>query len=188
MTSDVNILVHENETVDDSNERVTTYAYDALGRVIRTTFDDATYTESQYDALGRVITEIDQLGREKSYEFDALGRLIAVELPEVVDPLDDETERPRYEYGYDAFGNQTLIRDPIGTKSVAAGDRETEFVHDARSRQLSRTLPEGSEETFEYDDNGRMTLHISFEGVHTEASVMATSSARKRQSMPTSSS
>ena len=70
------------------------------------------------------------------------------------------------------------IRDPLG--------RETRFTYDEQGRQLSRTLPLGYgpdgvlgtddddtlpegdfTEWFEYDDRGRQTLHVSFEGVVT---------------------
>jgi RHS repeat-associated protein len=115
----------------------------------------------------------------KSYEYDDQGRLSAVELPAVPDlENNNQVTRPRYEYGYDAQGNQTLIRDPLG--------RETRFTFDAQGRQLTRILPLGFgpdgiagtpddstvsagafRERFEYDDVGRQMLHISFEGVVT---------------------
>ena len=80
--------------------------------------------------------------------------------------------------GYDAQGNQTLIRDPLG--------HETRFTFDAQGDQTSRTLPlgfgpdgqlgtaddnnrpEGSfTETSQYDAKGRVTLQVSFQGVVT---------------------
>ena len=99
----------------------------------------------------------------------------------------DRGPQRRRRYGYDAQGNQTLIRDPLG--------RETWFTFDARNHQLSRTLPLGFgddgirgtgddpvewtassilpadmpfTERMTYDAPGRQHLHISFEGIVTE--------------------
>jgi len=124
----------------------------------------------------------------KLYEYDSDGRLSAVELPAVPDPLQPGAGRlrPRYEYGYNEQGNQSLIRDPLGG--------ETRFTFDTQGRQLDRTLPLGFgtdgilgtaddlpplppgegwgegyfKEFIEYDDRGRQTLHISFGGVVTQ--------------------
>jgi len=113
--------------------------------------------------------------------------LTAVELPGVYNPATSQPESPRYEYGYDAQGNQTLLRDPLG--------RETWFTFDAQNRQATRTLPLGFgddgirgtgddpvgwtstsvlpsnmpfTERMTYDALGRQKLHISFEGVVAE--------------------
>ncbi|WP_236622194.1 RHS repeat-associated core domain-containing protein [Novipirellula maiorica] len=72
----------------------------------------------------------------KLYVYDADYRLVAVELPAVANPLNSNAvERPRYEYAYNAQGNQTLIRDPLG--------RETRFSFTDRGQQATRTLPLG---------------------------------------------
>jgi len=93
----------------------------------------------------------------KFFEYDASGRLSAVVLPAVAHWQTGQLVRPRYEYGYDANGNQTLIRDNVaqGTDGTIAYDhetgvgyegadvRETRFTFDAQGRQLTRTLPLG---------------------------------------------
>jgi YD repeat-containing protein len=114
-------------------------------------------------------------------KYDAAGRLTAVVLPAVPDPVNgNQPTHPTYQYGYDAFGNQTLIRDPLG--------RETRLSYDGQGHQLTRTLPlgfgpdgvrgtaddgdlpeGGFTETFAYDDRGRQTLQVSFEGVVTQS-------------------
>ncbi|MEL7267771.1 MAG: hypothetical protein AAFP69_23585 [Planctomycetota bacterium] len=114
----------------------------------------------------------------KVYEYDTEGRLSAVELP-VLQSADQADVRPRYEYGYNSTGSQTLIRDPLG--------RETWFAFDDDGRQISRTLPIGFgpdgvrdtdddavlpegdfTERFTYDSDGRQHTHTSFEGIVTE--------------------
>lgn len=92
-------------------------------------------------------------------------------MPAVPNPQNGgATSNPTYQYGYDVFGNQTSIQDPLG--------RVTQFTFDERGNELSRTLPLGVEtpgnsndftETFSYDDLGRQTLHVSFEGAVTQS-------------------
>jgi RHS repeat-associated protein len=153
--------------VDRDAARQTEYHYDEHGREVKIVFDDGTSIEAEYDEFGRKTAETNQLGLTRTFEYNADGRLVAVELPAVPDPHNDnQPTRPRYVYGYDAQGNQTLIRDPLG--------RETRFAFAANREQLTRTLPLGLEpeggftEEFQYDERGRQKLHISFEGVVTE--------------------
>ncbi|MDR2170104.1 MAG: hypothetical protein LBP59_08180 [Planctomycetaceae bacterium] len=97
--------------------------------------------------------------------------MIAVILPAVFDPVSGKSVSPKYEYQYDDFGRQILIRDPNG--------HETRFEYDAFGNQISRTLPLGFgadgilgtadddilpegdfTERFEYDSNGRIVKQI----------------------------
>ncbi len=173
--------------IDDSDVQVTTFEYDAHGNQTKTIFADQSFITAQYDEQGRKISETNQLGLTRTFEYDQAGRLTAVELPGVYNPATSQIESPRYEYGYDAQGNQTLLRDPLG--------RETWFTFDAQNRQATRTLPLGFgddgvrgtgddpvewtsssilppdmpfTERMTYDALGRQHLHLSFEGVVTE--------------------
>jgi YD repeat-containing protein len=73
----------------------------------------------------------------KLYHYDSDDRLSGVSLPilEVNPQSPASSLRPRYEYGYDYQGNQTLIRDPLG--------RETRFTFTDRGQQATRTMPLG---------------------------------------------
>ena len=162
----------------------------SLSITIQTRYDDQgrVIAESDpYDALSQTVTwnETDQTFEDgttviptKLYGYDPdTGNLTSVTLAEVYNSLTSTTENPVYQYAYDAQGNQTLIRDPNG--------HETRFSYDQQGRQESRTLPLGFgedgikgtpddpapgtfTESFEYDDLGRRTLHVSFEGTVTE--------------------
>jgi RHS repeat-associated protein len=157
-------------TIDRTDARETAYAYDELGNLTKTTFADGTFITAVYDDFGRKLSETNQLNQTRTFEYDD-GRLKAVVLPAI------NGQSPRYEYAYDAQGNQTLIRDPLG--------HETRFTYDAQGRQLTRTLPIGFgsdgiqgtgddstagnfTERFEYDALGRQTLQVSFEGKVTQ--------------------
>ena len=158
--------------------------YDAFGNQTKPIFADQSFITAEYDDQGRKVAETNQLGLTRTFQYDQADRLVAVELPGVYNPATSQIESPRYEYGYDAQGNQTLLRDPLG--------RETWFTFDAQNRQVSRTLPLGFgeygirgtgddpvswtivtdlpsnmpfTERMTYDAQGRQHLHISFEGV-----------------------
>jgi len=170
-----------------ANKHVTAFEYDQLGRKTKTIYGVGTAIESYvaqgYDDLGRVIWETEQAlttnqnPLRKDYGYDAAGRLVAVVLPEVAHPTlldgsDPLMVRPRYEYTYDAQGNQVTIRDNVyqigsdpATAEVfydhggTAGDftedydtRVTEFAYDAQGRQVSRTLPIGTSTPGDPDD------------------------------------
>ena len=97
----------------DARNHSTGFRYDALGRVIKTTFNDSTFTETEYDALGRRSAEIEQLGQRTDFGYDDAGRLTSVLLPEVDNPNQPGGRiRPQYTYSYDAYGNQVSIVDP----------------------------------------------------------------------------
>ena len=112
-------------------------------------------------------------------------------MAEVDHPDTGTPVRPRYEYTYNERGNLLTIRDNVYQTAAGifydhdgtAGDfsqsydtRVTEFTYDAQGRQTSRTLPLGVAtpgddtdfvEEMHYDDLGRMTYQVSFEGVVT---------------------
>ena len=167
-----NITQFADGTTDQSDVRETAYQYDVRGNAVRTTFADGTFVTATYDDLGRKSTETNQLGHTRSFEYDVRGQLVAVTLPSFTD-AGGNLVTPRYQYGYDAEGNQTTLTDPLG--------RQTQWEFDEQGRQVSRTMPLGVgqasslssptatpvTERFEYDARGRQTLHVSFEGVVT---------------------
>jgi YD repeat-containing protein len=134
-----------------ADSRVTSYYYDAFGNIVQTTNPDGTFIRTGYNAKGQKVSETNQLDQTRAFEYDAQGRLTRVVMPKVA----NETTSPVYEYAYDARGNQTLIRDPLG--------RETTFDYDSRGNMVKRTLPMNQIETFQYDDFGRQIFHKKLE-------------------------
>jgi RHS repeat-associated protein len=132
-------------------------------------------TETVYDRFGRQQAKIEGIKQadpfdvesvdrshqlRTDYEYDNSGRLVAVILPPVdhPDPAIGEV-RPRYEYGYDDYGNRITIRDnayQIGSEvfydhgvedggdfSQSFDTRVTRFTFNHLGQQTSRQLPEG---------------------------------------------
>ena len=190
---------------DRSQERTVRHQYDAHGNVVRTTFADGSYQLFRYNVQGRLLAETTPIRRQIAaawsesqqsfveigdqgqegdvvpttlFSYTPVGLLASVELPAVLPSLNSTTPiRPRYDYAYDALGNRTLLRDPLG--------RETRWTYDLAGRVLSRTLPLGFgpdgkagtsddafrtepfTEQFAYDEYGRPVKHVSFEGIVT---------------------
>jgi RHS repeat-associated protein len=174
--SRTNVKQLSDGTIDRSNAQEIKYIYDNHGNVVKTIYADGTFITATYNDLGQKISETNQLGQTRYFEYDIKGQLIAVILPSVYDPISGKSVSPKYQYQYDDFGRQILIRDPNG--------HETRFEYDAFGNQISRTLPLGFgadgilgtadddvlpegdfTERFEYDSNGRVIKQISFEGV-----------------------
>ncbi len=155
--------------VKDARENTTSFDYDTLGRVIKTTFpataqNPVTYVHIDYDGLGRKTFESKQTAEEdpnyaigKVFEYDSAGRATAVILPEVEDPEDSNNmKNPAYDYEYDNHGNLISITDAKG--------RQTQFTYNELNRLTSRTLPLGQKEIKEYDEYGRINYAEDFEG------------------------
>jgi len=117
----------------------------------------------------------------KEFEYDSAGRLIAVVLPlvEINDPttpgVDSIWVYPRYEYAYDAYGNQSIIRENLyqlkrswestfdpATDIVSAYARQTTFAYDGLHRQISRTVPGCGTEYKGYDSHNRLQWEMDF--------------------------
>lgn len=146
-------------SVTDARGNMTSFQYDALGRLIRTEHPQAeyyneyksptpgyetgkTYTHVGYDGLGRKAWQSNQVPQEfgtaasvpddevRDFEYDEAGRLIGVELP---DPDGDGIDIPYYRYIYDERGNQVGILD--------AEDRLTVFEYDEFGHQTAKYMP-----------------------------------------------
>ncbi len=111
-------------STEDRNGNVTSFEYDADGRLIRITDPAAQVTELVYTASGIELT--DPVGRTTELLIDDAGNLVGI-----IDP--DATERT---FGYD--GDHRLISQTDKRGFV------TSYVYDAFGRFQSSTLPDGA--------------------------------------------
>ena len=119
-----------------SGPDVTTFAYDASGRIVRATNADADVVLRR-DVLGRVLSEsID--GAAVTSSYDHLGRRVRR-----TTPAGAET---RWEYGAD---NQPVV--------LRAGDHALTFDYDAAGRETARRLSADTVLTQTWDPVSRLT-------------------------------
>ena len=130
------------KTATDGRGNTTTYAYDALGRILTQDFSDGTgkitYT---YDAVGRTTQRVDASGTT-SYGYDQLGRLTS---------RSNTAGGGAISYGYDKASNLVSKTDSRGTTNY-------EFDTAGVPTALKYTY-NGVEKTlaFGVDDRGRRT-------------------------------
>lgn len=132
----------------DANQRQTRFDYDARN-LIQVTYADGTTTRWTYDAAGRKLTEVDQAGRVTRFAYDEVGNLASV-----TDALDQTTV-----HTYDALDNLLSTTDALG--------RTTRFEYDALNRLIKRILPLGMADLYTYDQVGNRVTRTDFRGKQT---------------------
>jgi len=136
-------------TMTDAAGLVLTYDYDALDRVTRVTWPDATYEETVYKWLDAVKRR-DRLGRWTETYYDALRQVVAVR---------------------DAAGNTTSYQQcACGSLEalIDANGNRTSWEYDLQGRVVRETRADGSSETFTYEtSSSRLKQRTDRKGVTT---------------------
>lgn len=142
--------------------QTTTFAYDGVGNLTKTTLPNGSYLQNTYDAAQRLVAVEDNLGNRIDYTLDALGNRTQ---EDVKDPSGTLTrtmsrtynslnrlietlggEHQRTTYAYDANGNQTTITvDPTGLNQATAQ------AFDALNRLTTTTDAATGVTTYGYD-------------------------------------
>jgi RHS repeat-associated protein len=169
----------------DPSYGITSYSYDALGRMIYQCQPDNNSTPSttcviangyvQWSYSGNAIGYYDETRRHWHREYDALGRLTKVQEPDASNNTTIETD-----YQYDAMSDLVRI-DQWGGAKGASGDRVRTFTYDGLSRLLCASNPETSSAAcpslptsytsgttgFSYDANGNVKTRTDARGITT---------------------
>lgn len=127
----------------------TTQAFDALSRVLAITAPDNSVISNSYSS--NAITVADPKLRKRKSVMDALGRQKLIY--EDPDGLDFSTS-----YEYDVFDN--LI-------SVTQGTQTRTFVYNSLSQLVSASNPENGTTTYQYDNEGNLSVRTDARGVST---------------------
>lgn len=178
-------IVRRGQPFDDGRPIVTAYSFDRNGNLRETVDGEGEATRLEYDQFDRVLVE-DAPGalaaapdpsappaappRERTvHRYDPNGNALEVVSARglTTSMTYDEADRLRSEtdpegavtrIDYDAHGNRTLERRPLGNVNPVPDDRyATRFTYDAFDQRLTETDGLGNTTSFEYDLNGNET-------------------------------
>ncbi len=138
---------------------LTSFVYDNLSRLTRTTFPDGSSTQTIYNSLGQVSATIDALNRQTTFVYDNDGRLTQTSYPDTTTDLtqyDAEGRRIKTtnrgivtEFVYDKLGRLTQTKTADGATTVT--------TYDAAGQVISTRDARGNVTSYVYDDAGRRT-------------------------------
>jgi RHS repeat-associated protein len=148
----------------------TTYTYDNLGQLLRTTRPDGSFVDYTYDPAHRLVGTKDGLGDRVVYTLDNAGNRIREDVYDATGTLTQQrlnsfttsgevaatpvTTSPGKltSYAYDSMGNRTSVTDPLG--------RITSFNYDALHRLTQVTdaaTPINGATRYTYDNQDNLT-------------------------------
>ncbi|MBU6997271.1 MAG: exo-alpha-sialidase, partial [Theionarchaea archaeon] len=141
------------DTKTDSGGHSFSYIYDSLGRLLRSTNPDLTFSEIQYDDVTDTISAFDENGHRKDFHLDRVGNLLWVK--EYIDAVDYHLTQ----YHYDSCGNVTSIIDALGNT--------TYYNYESKFGKTEVVYPDSTTETFSYDDVGNLVQKTDSNGITT---------------------
>jgi RHS repeat-associated protein len=143
----------------DAANHSTSYAYDALNRVVTTTNALSGTTLVTYDAVGNQTQIVNPKSQAVTYQYDSLYRL-----KQSTDAANQSTS-----YTYDAASNRLTETDALTRTTVYAYDNlnrliqitnplsgTTHYTYDALSNKLTETDPLSHTTVYTYDDLNRV--------------------------------
>jgi YD repeat-containing protein len=146
------------DTVTNGNGKVTTYTYDAMGRVTGIGYADGGSIGYSYDADGNVTAMTDATGTT-TYTYNNLNQLTKKTLPNA----------QTISYGYDNAGNLTSKTDSGGTTAYGydpanevtsvtdRANRAYSVGYDQDGNMTSLGFPNGVTQQMSYNTNGQLS-------------------------------
>ena len=169
-------------SVNDQNEKITRYTYDAVGNKTSMTYPDGTAANYTYDLLGRLTNLKDAENQNTVYQYNAASQLIATAKPNgwkedytfdaagqlltqlTHDPSDMTNKDILHSYTYDPQGNITHE-----ARTGAGGQDKFDLTHtyDALNRLTGTTGLWGyKEHTYQYDSLGNLLYEKNANGTN----------------------
>lgn len=163
----LNRKIEERYTVG-GQQRVRTFAYDAMGRLYRQTNEKGHASESRFNARDKVLQEIDPMSETITYTYDANGNMLT----------QTDAEGRKVTYAYDALDRKIKVTDALGNYE--------EFTYNTQGLLATKRDGRGKVTSYEYDGLGHMTKVTDADGGITRATYdpngnLATTIDRKGQ-------
>jgi RHS repeat-associated protein len=146
-------------TSTDPNGNVTTFAYDAAGRILTQTDANGNTTSYTYDGNGNALSETNPLKNVVSYTYSSRGKVLT---------KTDANENVTI-YQYNGNGKTVSITDPKGNSTTYSYDGEDHLIlttdaqgkttktsYDPAGRVLSNTDAVGNVTSYTYDAVGNV--------------------------------
>ncbi|NJM51723.1 MAG: RHS repeat protein [Sphingomonadales bacterium] len=156
-------------TANATYDATTSFTYDKLGRVTRSTDALSFYEEYSYDALGNRISSRNKLGAITNYAYDRRGQLLSETLPQATYLNDGTLQSSNIvnKFEYDARGNRTKLIEAFGLSE----QRTTSYIYDKNDR-LIQTIGQAAHgqvanEYIKYDLRGNVTETVDATGGRT---------------------
>ncbi|WP_404343097.1 RHS repeat domain-containing protein [Pseudoalteromonas mariniglutinosa] len=145
-------------TRKDGEGNVTTYTYDGVDRLKRTTFEDNSYEQNSYDANNNLIAWRKRDGKTLRHYYDAINKKTHTTVP---------GESTLY-FNHDGLGRDTHVTRGSSTvsytydelsrlKSTTTNNRTLSYLYDLGDRRTRLTHPGGFYVTYAFDATGALT-------------------------------
>ncbi len=131
----------------------TAYSYDALGRLVGTTYPDGSSDSTTFDDW--TVTSADANGHMIRHVRDAYGQLVTVQ--EYEGTVASPTLYATTTYSYDALGRMVRLTDTKGNVTTT--------VYDSLGRKIRMTDPDMGTSTYVYNDGGGLASVTDARGV-----------------------
>ena len=141
----------------DARGNATRYQYDLLGRTIMVTKRDGNFTQQFYNDTASWMRFADEYGKYRCNTYDRQGRLLSV--------VENATSNCQIgivtNYYYDEVGNLRRVA------SSSSPPQTTTYSYDNLNRLSGTAYPDGTSESYGYDNNGNLVSKTDRKGVQT---------------------
>ncbi|MCX6355216.1 MAG: DUF6531 domain-containing protein, partial [Candidatus Aureabacteria bacterium] len=143
----INQLKQKKQRIDSTRWLIADYTYDSEGRVLRTTYGDASYEENTYDCCN-LVSRRDRNGNSTGFEYHGSGKIWKEK--RTIDGADYVTE-----YNYNGRDELVSLKTYALIGEQPQNVAETTYQYEAAGRKSTVIDALGNHTEYAYDDQGR---------------------------------
>ncbi|WP_230482635.1 RHS repeat-associated core domain-containing protein [Sphingomonas sp. Leaf21] len=150
-------------SITDSNNNLTSYAYDGMNRLQTTTYPDKSFEQLGYDPSGNIVSRRLRDGQILTHTYDALNQRVQDHNPNT------NVAEVSVDYTYDNMGRLLRASDGNGwynafsynalgrATTQASNVSSTSLLYDASGALIRQTWADGFFVTYEHDTAGQLS-------------------------------